>query len=94
MYQRKDSKKTILMLSAIIAGVALALFGYLMWYVSPDEVTERVKVVAIIESGCIVETMDGFPMNIGPCDGKPGEMIIATYDAKIKERALLMNPTR
>ena len=82
------------MIFIVIVGVSLALLGYLMWYVSPDEVTERVKLIAITESGCIVETMDGFPMNIGPCDGKPGEMINATYDAKIKERELLMNPTR
>ena len=42
---------------------------------------------------CIVETSDGFAVNIGPCDGNPGEFIVATYDAKVKEREALMNPT-
>lgn len=93
MEPRKESKKTVLMISAVITGASLALFGYLMWYVEPDEVTEKVKLIAVTESGCIVETMDGYPMNIGPCEGEPGETITATYDAKIKEREYLMNPT-
>lgn len=76
-----------------MAGVGIGLFVYLTFYVSPDEVTERVKVVANTASGCIVETMDGHPINIGPCDAESGETIVATYDAKIKERSLLMNPT-
>ena len=82
-----------LMIVVAIAGTALALFGYLMWYVSPDEVTERVKVIAITEDGCIVETMDGYPFNIGPCDANQGDIIVATVDVKVKERAWLMNPT-
>ena len=93
MEPKKESKKSLFMIGVIIAGVALGLFGYLMWYVSPDEVTEKVKLIAVTESGCIVETMDGFPMNVGPCEGEPGQIIIATYDAKIKEREYLMNPT-
>ena len=65
-----------------------------MWYVAPAEVTEMVKVVAVTDDGCIVETMDGFAINIGPCDANPGDLIMATYDAKVKERAELMNPTK
>ena len=76
-----------------VAIVAVGLFVYLTWYVSPDEVTEQVKVVANTEDGCIAESFDGFAVNIGPCDAKAGDVIVATYDAKIKERAILMNPT-
>jgi hypothetical protein len=77
-----------------VAAVAIALFAYLTWYVSPDEVTEKVKVVAVTEDGCIAETFDNYAVNIGLCDAEPGEIIVATYDAKIKERAALMNPTK
>ena len=82
------------MLTILIIGVAGSLFGYLTWYVSPDEVTERVKVIANTSDGCIAESFDGFSVNIGPCDAEPGEVIDGTYDAKIKEREILMNPTR
>ena len=77
----------------VVAGVAGSLFVYLSWYVSPDEVTERVKIVANTADGCIAESSDGFSVNIGPCDAEPGEIVVGTYDAKIKERRALMNPT-
>lgn len=82
-----------MILTIAIIGVAGSLFGYLTWYVSPDEVTERVEVIANTADGCIAESFDGFPVNIGPCDAEPGEVIDGTYDAKIKEREILMNPT-
>jgi len=82
------------MIVIAIICVAVALFGYLMWYVSPTEILETVKVIANTESGCIAETMDGFSVNIGPCDAKEGDIISAKVDAKLKERALLMNPSR
>ena len=77
-----------------VAVIAVGLFVYLTWYVSPDEVTERVKVIANTEDGCIAESFDGFAVNIGQCNAEPGEVIVASYDAKIKEREMLMNPTR
>ena len=77
----------------VIVGVAASLYGYLTWYVSPDMVTERVKVVANTADGCIAESSDGFSVNIGPCDAEPGDFIVGSYDAKIKERRALMNPT-
>ena len=75
-----------------ILGVAVLLFGYLTWYVSPLEIVQTVKVVANTESGCIVETLDGFPANIGPCDANEGDLISAKVDEKIKEREAAMNP--
>lgn len=88
----KNNKVTIQIFIGV-AIVAVGLFVYLTWYVSPDEVTEQVKVVANTEDGCIAESFDGFAVNIGLCDAKAGEVIVATYDAKLKERAALMNPT-
>jgi hypothetical protein len=41
-----------------------------------------------------VETLDGYAINVGPCDFEPNEYIIAPIDQKLKERAALMNPTR
>ncbi|MCV0372394.1 MAG: hypothetical protein K5793_02440 [Nitrosarchaeum sp.] len=89
----RNNKTTIQIFIAVVT-VGIGLLVYLAWYVSPDEVTERVMVVANTVDGCIVQTMDNFAINIGQCDAEDGEVIVATYDAKIKERAILMNPTR
>ena len=89
----KNNKVTIQVFIGV-AVIAVGLFVYLTWYVSPDEVTERVKVIANTEDGCIAESFDGFAVNIGQCNAEPGEVIVASYDAKIKEREMLMNPTR
>lgn len=89
----KNNKTTIQIFIAVII-IGVGLFVYLAWYVSPDEITEKVEVIANTVDGCIVETFDNFAINIGPCDAQSGEFIIATYDAKIKERAILMNPSR
>jgi len=72
---------------------AIVLFVYLMWYVAPEEHTERVKVIAVTETGCIAETYDGFAVNIGNCQVQPGEYANAIIDKKVKERAAAMNPT-
>lgn len=83
--------------TAFVAGVilvgAVTLFAYLMWYVSPAEVVERVKVVAVTEDGCVAETMDGYPVHLGDCQAQPGDFIDAPVDQKTKERQDLMNPT-
>ena len=52
-----------------------------------------VKVVAITESGCIGETLDGYSVNLGDCNAQPGEYIDALVDQKVKDRAAAMNPT-
>ncbi|MFB5606906.1 MAG: hypothetical protein ACE5RI_05290 [Candidatus Nitrosomaritimum yanchengensis] len=88
-----SDKKSIFIIGGVILIGALTLFAYLMWYVSPDEYIERVKVIAITESGCIVETFDGFAANIGDCNVQQGEYVNALIDKKVKERAALMNPT-
>ena len=95
----RQSKKTknvnsLFIVGGVIAIVSVLLFAYLMWYVSPEESIERVRIVAVTESGCIAETFDGFAVNIGDCQEKPGEHITAAVDQKTKERAALMNPTR
>lgn len=93
--ERTDSsKKSMIKIIGILGAIGIVGVGYMMWYVSPNQVTEMVRVIAVTESGCIVETMDGFAINIGPCNGQPGQLITATYDAKVKERAAAMNPTR
>ena len=85
------SNKTIGIVVAILV-VVVSLFGYQMWHVSPSWVIETVTIVANTESGCIAQTMDGFPVNIGPCDGKEGDIITAKVDTKLKERAAAVNP--
>jgi hypothetical protein len=88
-----SNTKSLLIVGGVIAIGAVLLFAYLMWYVAPDEYTERVKVIAVTEAGCIAETYDGFAVNIGDCKVKAGEYVNASIDKKIKERAAAMNPT-
>ena len=89
----KSDKKSIFIVAGVILVGAVLLFAYLMWYVSPEEYSERVKVIAVTEDGCIAETFDGFAVNIGQCNAKSGEYVNALIDKKVKERAALMNPT-
>ena len=81
------------MIGGVITAVAVVLLVYLMVYTAPAEVNERVKVVANTAEGCIVETNDGYAINIGPCNGEPDQYIVAPIDQKLKERAAAMNPT-
>lgn len=80
------------MIVILIIITSLILLSYLSWYVSPNEVAETVKIIANTESGCIAETLDGFPVNIGPCNANEGDMISAMVDSKFKEREAAMNP--
>jgi hypothetical protein len=52
-----------------------------------------VKIIAVTDEGCIGETMDGYSVNIGDCDGEPGQFVDALVDQKVKDRAAAMNPT-
>ena len=88
-----SSKRSLLIVSGILAAIGVSLFAYLMFYTAPVEVMERVKVIAVTDSGCIAETMDGFAVNIGQCSAQSGEYLMAPIDQKIKERAAAMNPT-
>ncbi len=64
-----------------------------MIYTAPETNIEIVKVIAVTESGCIAETMDGYSVNIGECNAKPGQYVNALVDQKVKDRAAAMNPT-
>ena len=81
-----------LLVGGIIAAGAVLLFAYLMFYTVPEENIERVKIIAVTESGCIGETVDGFSVNIGECQAQSGDSIMAPVDQKAKERAASMNP--
>ena len=72
----------------IILGAGL-LFVYLMFYTAPAEVMEMVKIVAVTNDGCIAETMDGYAVNIGDCDAKPGQYVDALVDQKNKRTCSL-----
>ena len=90
---KKSGKNTTLIIAGVIALGAGLLFAYLMFYTAPAEKIELVKIIAVTNDGCIAETMDGFSVNIGDCNGQPGQYVNALVDQKIKERAALMNPT-
>ena len=90
---KSSDKRSLLIVSGILAAIGVALFAYLMFYTAPEEVAERVKIIAVTDEGCIAETMDGFAVNIGQCQAQEGEFIVALVDQKTKERAAAMNPT-
>ena len=90
---KTSNTKSMLIVGGVIAVVAVALLAYLFVYTAPAVVEERVKVIANTAEGCIVETLDGYAINVGPCDFEPEEYVIAPIDQKLKERAALMNPT-
>ncbi len=91
--KKSSDKKSMLIVSGILAAIALPLLAYMLFFIAPEEQTEWVKVIAITESGCIAETLDGFAVNIGQCQVQEGEMVIAVVDQKVKDRAAAMNPT-
>jgi flagellar basal body-associated protein FliL len=89
----QSNKNSTIMIVAIIAGIALVGVGYMTIFVEPELIEERVTVIAVTEDGCIAETFDGFAVNIGQCNAKQGDIIMAPVDQKVKERAMAMNPT-
>ena len=91
--KQTSSIKSLVVVGGIIAIVAVSLVVYLMWYTASDEIVEIVKVVAVTENGCVVETFDGYAFTIEKCDAEPGDVFNTPIDQKVKERALLMNPT-
>ncbi len=88
-----SSKKSMIMIVGIIAGIALASVSYMTIFVEPELIEEQVKVIAVTESGCIAETFDGFAVNIGQCNAQPGDVLMAPVDQKVKERDMAMNPS-
>ena len=85
-----SSKKSLVMIGAILGGIAIVGLLYMTVFTAPEIVEEVVEVIAVTENGCIVETADNFAVNIGPCDAQPGDVIMAPIDQKAKERALAM----
>jgi len=90
---KKSSKNTTFVIAGVIAIGAGLLFAYLMFYTAPTETMELVKIIAVTDDGCVAETMDGYAVNIGDCNAKPGQYVDALVDQKTKERAAAMNPT-
>lgn len=76
--------------AAAIIVMAVAVFPF--WNLIPNKVTEVVKVVQVSQSSCTAETHDGFDVNIGPCNAKPGDNITASFDGKIRDREKPFTP--
>lgn len=77
-------------IAAAIIVMAVAVFPF--WNLIPNNVTETVKVVLVEESGCTVETHDGFNVKISPCNAKVGDTITASFDGKIRDRQKPFTP--
>ena len=91
--KKSSDKRSLLIVSGILASIGIALFAYLMFFTAPEKIEERVKIIAVTDQGCIAGTMDGFAVNIGQCNAQPGDFVVALVDQKTKERAAAMNPT-
>jgi hypothetical protein len=77
-------------IAAAIIVMAVAVFPF--WNLIPNKVTETVKVVLVDETGCTAETHDGFDVKIGPCNAKPGDTIMASFDGKVRDREKPFTP--
>ncbi len=86
------SQKLLKAVAITILGIIAVAIIFAFFYFLPRYVTESVKIITVDQSSCIVETSDKFIMKISPCDGRPGETIVATYDEKIKERFRATTP--
>ena len=91
--KKSSNTKNFAIIGGVLAAIGISLFAYVMWYVAPTEVVERVEIIAVTDDGCIGQTMDGFPVNLGECDAQPGDVILVPVDQKAKERQEMMNPT-
>ena len=90
---KKSGKNSTLIIGGVFAIIGGLLFAYLMFFTAPEANMEMVKIVAVTDSGCIAETMDGYSVNVGNCNAQPGQYIDAPVDQKTKDRAAAMNPT-
>ena len=91
--KKSSGMNSILIVGGVIVVASALVFAYLMFYTAPEETMELVKVIAVTESGCIGETLDGYSVNIGDCQAQAGQYVNVLVDQKTKERAALMNPT-
>ncbi len=75
---------------AVVIGFIVTILGVFVWpfyNLIPTYVTEQVKVVYVDDQGrCIAQTTDDYQVPIGKCDAQIGEIIVAEYDVKVKER--------
>jgi len=86
------TKEKGIAIAAILAVIIMATAVFPFWNLLPREVIETVKVVAVDQTGCTVETVDHFIVKLDSCVGKPGDNITATFDEKIKDRARAFLP--
>ena len=86
------TKEKGIALAAVIAVIVMATVVFPFWNLLPRQVTETVKVVAVDQTGCTVETADHFIIELDSCAGRPGDNITATFDEKIKDRARAFLP--
>ncbi len=79
--KQKDDKKPALMMVLLIIGATVAMVAITMNpgnYI-PVQVTENVKVIAVIDAGCVVETSRGHSYVVSECDSIPGSVVSATF---------------
>lgn len=75
-------------------AIILAIIGVMMtaiwpvWNLIPQYVTEQVKVVSVDQSGVWADTQDNYMVKLTGSyhNVSPGDHIMGTYDAKIKQR--------
>lgn len=78
------------LIGTVVIVMSTVVFPF--WNLVPHKTTEIVKIISIDQSGCVVETFDKFVIQVASCDGKPGDRVPVTFDAKIRERARSFSP--
>jgi len=77
-------------LAAVVIGFTVTIFGVFVWpfwNLIPAYVTEEVLIIYVDDQGrCVAQTTDNYLVPIGRCDAEVGEIVVAEYDVKVKER--------
>lgn len=78
--------------AAVVIGFVVTILGVFVWpfyNLIPSYVSEQVKVVYVDDQGrCVALTPDNYLVPIGKCDAQPGDLVVAEYDVKVKERMI------
>lgn len=75
---------------ALVIGFIVTILGVFVWpfyNLIPTYVSEQVQVVYVDDKGrCVAQTPDEYLVPIGKCNAQPGDLVVAEYDVKVKER--------
>jgi len=78
--KKTSGENYLFIIGVIVVLVVGILFTYLMYYTAPEENTDLVKIITVIEEGRIAETSDVFVVNIGNCNAQASQYVNALFE--------------